>query len=72
MVSKVPFYDSLGYMFNTTPYLAGNGNGTGVWMPLNVRLNGGFLTKGGQTCKPAKFGRFRTVQEVLVSIVRVE
>ena len=43
-----------------------------LWKPLNVRLNGGFLTKGGQTCKPAKFGRFRTVQEVLVSIVRVE
>ena len=43
MVSKVPFYDSLGYMFNTTPYLAGSGNGTGVVKALECEIERGFL-----------------------------
>ena len=41
MVSKVPFYDSLGYLYNTTPYLAGNGNGTGVVKALECEIKRG-------------------------------
>ena len=42
MVSKVPFYDSLGYVFITTPYLAGSGNGTGVVKALECEIERGF------------------------------
>ena len=41
MVSNGLFFDSLGYMFNTTPYHAGSGNGTGVVKALECEMKQG-------------------------------
>ena len=41
MITEVPFYDSLSYMFNITPYLAGSGNGTGVVKALECGIKRG-------------------------------